>query len=317
MIALSYNVLAADRDGGTLALILSQPVSAARLAWSRTGLRVVLLAIAFAVIAVIGYLTLHPDVQPSRLLLWIGLTTLYLALWATLAVWMAAFNRSSDFNLLALLVVWLGVTLVVPALANLFAQTVAPTPSRLEYVNALRSAEVAANAQSRELLRGYLLDHPEIDAREEGRVAPFIKTYYLVQRNVEDATAPVRDTFAARYERQQTLLGYLAFLSPAMLVQSALDDLAGTSLARQRRFEAEVFELRARFKEAVEPALMAGRRLAAAEHAALPRYEFTEETTSDLAGRLRVPAGTLLLYTAIGALFAARRLRGFSIGDRD
>jgi ABC-2 type transport system permease protein len=317
VIALTYNVLAADRDGGTLALILSQPVSAARLAWSRTGLRVVLLTAVFALIAVAGHLILHPDAGGWRLLMWVALTTLYLASWASAAVWIAAFNRSSDFNLLALLVVWLALTLVVPALANLLAQTVAPTPSRLEYVNALRSAEIAANAQSRELLRGYLLDHPEIEAREEGRIAPFIKTYYLVQRDVEAATAPVRDAFTARYERQQALLGHLSFLSPAMLLQASLDDLAGTSLARQRRFEAEAIELRARFQQAVEPALMAGRRLAAAEHTALPHYEFVEERTGDIARRLRLPVGALLLYIGIVAVLAGRRLRRFAVSGGD
>ncbi|HSN70878.1 MAG TPA: DUF3526 domain-containing protein, partial [Steroidobacteraceae bacterium] len=317
VIALTFNVLAADRDGGTLALILSQPITAARLAWTRAGLRAGLLALGFALVTLAAYAFVHPDAQAMRVALWIVVTAVYLGLWAAVAVWLAGLNRSSDFNLLTLLSAWLAVTLVVPALANLFAQTVAPTPSRLEYVNALRSAEIAANAESRELLRGYLLDHPEIEARDEGRVAPFLKTYYLVQRSVEQATEPVRAEFDRQFARQQSLLGALAYLSPAMLMQRILDDLAGSSLARQRRFEREVLALRGEFQDAVEPALMSGRRLSAAEFAALPRYEFTEERAGEIAARLAAPGGALLVYLIVVALLATRRMRDFRPGNDD
>ena len=248
-----------------------------------------------------------------RLLAWFAVTAAYCAFWGALAGLVAARNQGSDSNALVLLLAWAVITLLLPAMIGIAAQTISPIPSRMEYVTTARAAENAANAQGRELLQGYLLDHPEIEATEKSAVAPFIKTFVLVQQRVEAAVAPVRAEFDARLEQQQRIGGALAWLSPASLVQTALAELAGSSLARQRRFETEASALRGSWLVALEAPIIAGRRLTAEEFEALPRPAFTETTAGQALRQVAGPTLLLLAYAALAALLARRRFRDFTV----
>ena len=204
------------------------------------------------------------------------------------------------------------ITLLLPSTVTLVAQTVSPTPSRLSYVTASRAAENAANAQGRELLQGYLLDHPELEATQQSAVAPFIKTFVLVQQRVEAAVAPVAERFDQRLAQQQRIAGGLAYLSPASLTLGVLSELAGTSFARQQRFEAEAQRLRRAWLSQLEGSIIAGRRLTAAEFSALPRPSFAETSLDRVANASFLPIVALVLYSGLTLLSARRRFGAFS-----
>jgi ABC-2 type transport system permease protein len=316
VLGLSYSVLSADRESGSLSLLLAQPLTAGRVAWVRIALRTALVATTVMVASILGWLLFAPEPESSqvwlRLLAWCGVTAAYCAFWGGLAGLVAARNQGSDSNALVLLLCWTLFTLLLPATIGLLAQSISPTPSRLEYITAARAAENEASAQGRELLQGYLLDHPEIEATERSAVAPFVKTFVLVQQRVETAVAPVAEAFDQRLEEQRAIAGALAFLSPASLVQSSLSELAGTSLTRHRRFETQAQALRREWLEALQPPVIAGRRLSAGEFAALPRPEFAPRDTGEVLRGVLGPALLLLLYAALATLLARRRFRVFT-----
>jgi len=317
ILGMTYSVLSADRESGSLGLLLAQPLTAGQVAWARIALRTTLVALAVIVGSLLAWLLFAPGpVSPQaapRLLAWTVITAAYCAFWGALAGLVAARNQGSDSNALVLLLAWAVITLLLPALIGIAAQTISPVPSRMEYVTVARAAENEANAQGRELLQGYLLDHPEIEATQQSAVAPFIKTFVLVQQRVEAAVAPVTAEFEARLEDQQRIAAALAWASPASLVQSTLAELAGSSLARQRRFETEASALRRSWLVALEEPIIAGRRLTAAEFAALPRPEFVEVATSQVLRNVAGPTILLVAYAALAVMLARRRFRSFSV----
>jgi ABC-2 type transport system permease protein len=317
ILGMTYSVLSADRESGSLGLLLAQPLTASQVAWARIALRTMLVALAVIVGSLMAWLIFSPEpVSPQagpRLLAWIAVTAAYCAFWGALAGLVAARNQGSDSNALVLLLGWAVITLLLPALIGIAAQTFSPVPSRMEYVTAARAAENEANAQGRELLQGYLLDHPEIEATEQSAVAPFIKTFVLVQQRVEDAVAPIRAEFDARLEQQQRIAGALAWLSPASLVQSALAELAGSSLARQRRFETEASALLSSWLVALEAPIIAGRRLTAAEFNALPRPAFAEVELGQVLRSVAGPIVLLIVYAGLAVLLARRRFQHFTV----
>jgi ABC-2 type transport system permease protein len=317
ILGMTYSVLSADRESGSLGLLLAQPLTAGQVAWARIALRTSLVALTVIVGSLLAWLVFAPGpISPQawpRLLAWTGIAVAYCAFWGALAGLVAARNQGSDSNALVLLLGWAVITLLLPALIGIAAQTISPVPSRMEYATAARAAENEANAQGRELLQGYLLDHPEIEATEQSAVAPFIKTFVLVQQRVEAAVAPVTAEFDARLEEQQRIAGALAWASPASLVQSALAELAGSSLARQRRFEAEASALRRSWLVALEQPIIAGRRLTAAEFTALPRPEFVEADTSQVLRNVAGPTILLIVYAGLAVLLARRRFRDFTV----
>jgi ABC-2 type transport system permease protein len=311
----SCTVLSTDRASGTLRLVLSQPVGAGALASARVLLRGGLLTLLAAASATLGWIAFGATTMAPRateLVMLAGVIVAYGAFWCALALWVVSRNRSSEHNALAMVLVWTLLVLVLPALTTLLARELSPVPSRLEYITAAREAENAANARGRELLSGYLLDHPELEATRSDAVAPFIKTFVLVQREVEQAVAPIVARHGAAALAQRHLGDALRWVSPRDLAERALLQVAGNDPARFAQFEAQASGLRVDWLAAVQPPLIAGRRLAAAEYQQLPRPAFAEPPAAVRSRDFLTTLGLLGLLTLLAGVAAARNLARFS-----
>ena len=319
---LGCSVLSADRETRTLQMVLSQPVTAARLATLRVALRGAALALATALGATLACLLAAPDrsvsaygsaaLLPVASLIAVALA--WLAFWAAVTLWVVARNRSSESNALTLIIVWTVLVLVLPAITTLIARYASPVPSRLEYIVAARAAENAANQQGRALLQSYLLDHPELEAARGDAVSPFIKTFVLVQREVERAVSPVVARFAAAERAQRELREALRWVSPRDIAAEALLVAAGNDARRFAYFEEQAQTLRIEWLAAVRDAIVAGRRLDSAEYAALPRLQFREPSPGSVLARQLAAALALLFLAALAVLGARRAFRAFSPG---
>jgi ABC-2 type transport system permease protein len=311
----SCTVLSTDRASGTLRLVLSQPVGAGGLASTRVLLRGGLLTLLVAAGATLGWAVLGTDASApgiAELAMLAGVIVAYGAFWCALALWMVSRNRSSEHNALSMVLIWTLLVLVLPALTTLLAREWSPVPSRLEYITAAREAENEANARGRELLSGYLLDHPELEATRSDAVAPFIKTFVLVQREAEQAVAPIVARYAAAELAQRRLGDALRWVSPRDLAERALLQVAGNDPARFAQFEAQASRLRVDWLAAVQPPLIAGRRLTAAEYEGLPRPAFEEPPAATLGRDFLATLAVLGLFTLVAGIAAGRNFARFS-----
>lgn len=312
VIALSYDLLAGERERGTLALVLSQPVSLATFVLGKALQRAALL---IAVVLVLGLLapmiaggTISDPGGPLRLALYAGLLIVYTAFWLTLAVAVNAWGRSSAGNALSLVGIWLALLVVVPGLASVAVDTLHPSPSRVELINLAR--EAAREAESRSsVLEG---NHGKTPGTEElGRRA------IEVQSAFERQVAPVVDRFREQHARQQAMVDQLRFLSPAILLHEGLSDVAGSSVGRHQDFSAQVDRfhdaLKGFFHERTERAAA----LTPADYDAMPRFSYRERPDAALAGRVAVSLGALgLACAALIALALVGLKRTLSRGLR-
>lgn len=312
LLVLGFGVLATDRERGALAMLLSQPVSARAVAWTRLALRA---GLVYGIVAIVAIGTVvdaavrgDAPFDAWRLGMWLAGVAVYVAVWTALVGAVVATDLEADASALALVALWLVLTIVMPSLASLAARYAAPLPSRLELVTELRAAENAANARSRALLQGYVADHPELQGAEGGAVAPFVKTFFLVQRTVEAAAAPVRGRYDAQRRAQAEVVAALRYLSPALLAQGVLQDAAGTGPARYEAFRRLAVEERARWLAAVETPLMSGRRLGVEQYEALPRATVPAERFPEVARRVMGPAVALIVLAVALGVWAQRRL---------
>ena len=111
ILALTYNVLSARTEQGTLVLALSQPVSLRTIVLGKLTLRfgIFLLVISglagFA--AVVAGIDLGATGVTTRLLLWVTAVVAYGLVWFALATLVASFGRPSSTNAMALAAIWL------------------------------------------------------------------------------------------------------------------------------------------------------------------------------------------------------------------
>jgi len=316
ILAISYNMVSIEKEQGTLALAASQPVALAALVGGKVMVRAALLVglvVACAVVALAsnGVSFVAPGAA-VRLALWTALVGAYGAFWFALAIVAASLGRSSATNATGLATAWLVLVVLLPSMFNLAATTVYPVPSRVEMIQAVRVAsDEATNAGSAALAR-YYEDHPDLAA---GGAEQAMNDFNVVRVAVDDDVArrakPVVDRYEEQLRRQQRLIDRLRFLSPAVLMQDALSDVAGTGVARHRHFLEQVDRFHAGWRRFIVPLIFQKGRITAFD--GVPSFVYQEETTASVARRVAFGLIGLVVPAACLAVAGLWRFRRYPI----
>jgi ABC-2 type transport system permease protein len=228
----------------------------------------------------------------------------YCLFWFSVAAAVNAFGRSSATNAMILAGIWLVLVVIVPASVNLFVTGAYPVPSRVELVQAIREATNDANQRAASVMARYFLDHPEMVPQGE---APDPNDYqarsYAIREDVERAMAPVLARYDEQLLAQQMQVDRLKYLSPSIVAQEALNDIAGTGLARYKHFLGLVDRFHQEWRDYFVPKVFARRSLSASDYEAFPAFQYEEE--SGAAVRSRVSTGFAGLVVPLILVFAA------------
>jgi ABC-2 type transport system permease protein len=175
ILALSFNLLAAERESGALALLLSQPVRLRTLVLGKLAVRAALIfvvAVLFPALAtyisqkIIGLETNH-----IRLMLWMFVVSAYGAFWFSLAVRINARIHSAARNALTLFLGWMVIAVMIPALGSLLAQTIFPAPPGATIAEVERVARFEAQSSITDIVNNIVDDmrnrYPIIEGKEE------------------------------------------------------------------------------------------------------------------------------------------------------
>jgi len=316
ILALTYNVLSSEKEQGTLVLTLSQPVSLRTLVAGKVLLRFVLFMGAVGFLAlmalVVGGVDLGASGVAPRLALWAVAVAVYGLFWFAAAVAVAAFGKPSATNATALAGIWLVLVVLLPSLLNISATTMYPVPSRVEMIQAMRVASDEANAEGSTLLARYYEDHPELatgDAQQAMNDFNLIRV--AVGAEVERRVRPVLDRYTRQLAAQQQVVGRARVLSPAILMQDALNDISGTGTARHRRFMQQVESYHEQWRSYFVGLIFQKARLQ--DYAGLPRFAFEEETTAAVASRAAVSLAAIAIPTVLIAAFAYTSIRRYPL----
>jgi ABC-2 type transport system permease protein len=313
ILALSYNLVSGEREQGTLDLVLSQPVDARRVIAAKLLARVgVVLGVTLVVLllgTLLGGAALGAEGVLPRLALWALVVGLYALFWFGAALAVSAMGRSSATNAVVLLGVWLAVVVIVPSLYNMTVTSLRPSPSRVELTTELRAATDEANEQGAVLLQKFYLDHPEMMAGGAADMDNFAARSVAVQEAVEQAMAPAVAAFDQRLMEQQALADRFRFVSPALVLQAALFDLAGTSVHRYRAYSEAVDAFHASWRAWFFPRVFAKETLTPADYDALPAFTFREEPAGAVAARVAPGIAGLLLPTVLLGVLALGGLK--------
>jgi len=305
ILVVSYNLISAEREQGTLALTLAQPVPLATVVGGKVALRALVVLGAAVALTLAGALIVETD-RPGALVLWTVSVTLYALFWFALAVAVNALGRGSAWNATVLVGAWLALVVVVPALVNVAAHLIHPLPSRVEMITAQRDASNDAVNRRSELLARYYEDHPEMVQGLALDTANAAARSWAATEEVNRRLSEVASRYEARLAEQHRLIGRWRFLSPALLAQDALLDAAGTGDARFGRFRGQVMEFAEAWKAFFVPHVLAGTHLSSADLEAVPEFRFVEEPPGALARRVAAP---LLVLTGLTLVVAGVGLR--------
>lgn len=318
IVALAYNLLSGEQEQGTLALVLSQPVTLARLLAAKIAARLGLLAGVICTLCLVALLALGIPLQGAALLrlgFWAATVLSYGLFWFALALLVTAWGRSSAVNAMTLAGLWLVLTVLLPGAANLVATTAYPVPSRVEMIQAVREATDDANAEGAALLGRYYHDHPEFAAdTSDQAVTDFNVVKLAVNERIEAQVRPVMQTYEVQLQRQQQMVDRLRFLVPSVLTQEALNDIAGSGAARHRHFTEQVLAFHEQWRDYFFPLTV--KKAALANYGGVPHFTYVEETVTAMSARVTANLAALLVVALACATLGLARLTRYPItGD--
>lgn len=179
-------------------------------------------------------------------------------------------------------------------------------------VQSVRSASDEANEQGSRLLSKYYEDHPELaEGGAEQAMNDFNVIRVAVNAEVERRVRPVMDLYEQQLAAQQRIIDRLRFLSPAILMQEALNDISGTGVSRHRRFMTQVSAYHRAWRNYFVPLIF--RKAQLSTLSAIPRFEFTDERFDATARRVAVSLAGVLIPGLVLALVGLRALRRYPL----
>ncbi len=304
IIALSYELLSAERERGTLAMLLSQPVSQGSLVLGKALARLSALCGLTLFFAGIGLLVGGADFSAAgvglHLLLYACLLVAWATFWFALAVFVNSGGWGSARNALVLVGAWLVLVIVLPGLINVGINSFYPPPSRIELVHEAREA---ARDIEREL--NTLEGRHDVDPNVGAAAIKVVK----VQEELAKRSEPVLRELSAQLRTRQSLLDSLRFLSPAILVQISLEDIAGSGSVRQDRFQSQADSFHQSYRSFFASRIQNGTSMTMAELAQVPRFQYQEEPAWELAKRVLLSILALFVLSGLFVLAAWKGMR--------
>jgi ABC-2 type transport system permease protein len=293
--AVSFDVTASERDRGTLRMVLSQPVTLRQVVAGRMIVRVVIL-LAPAVVVPLATGLIAARIEPSyweRALLWSVAVIVYAAVWHGIALIVNAWGLSAPANALVLAAIWLLLVVVGPSAVNLLIATWYPMPSRVEAAVQARAATQDATVQGSRELGQFLQDHPTTGNVGRDGMRQFALLQAQRDQKVADRLQSVETTFNEQLQKQQRLASWLSVLSPTMIAQGVLLNVAGTSTYRFDHFRREAAEFQRQWRAYFEPRVLDAATLTPEEYAAAPVFKYQDEAMASVRGRILLPIATM------------------------
>ena len=314
IIVLSFNALSAEKESGRLAIIASQPINVSY--WVFIKIVVRLFSIFLLILLFAGILLLVFGVPMFTHIAEFGqlsaLIFLYAAFWFLISIAINLIGFSSGSSLIVLSSVWVVFVFLIPSIINQVGKELHPIPSRLEVVNHHQGMYNEMEGNLDEEMRALFLLHPDWDSddpvtKDLSNSTGWNINYLAKQYMAQIKHQPVLLAYEDQVDQKNTWLNQYSVFSPAMILQSALSDMAGTSTKSYRSFLRQAQQYASAYRAYVFKRLFTNHAFTSAEIRNLPVFEFD---------RQQVPSNTtmsvfmLLIYLgslSVLILFLARR----------
>jgi ABC-2 type transport system permease protein len=288
VIALTYNILSAEREQGTLPLLLSQPMQIRYWLSTKLAFRFGVLLFTIVTLLVLAFTVFDLDfiyIGFFQLLLAVVLYTLF---WFALSLFINLLGKSSAMNTLLLSLTWLLFVFIIPSIANMVATSIYPVPSRVELVNAKRRVEQETERNKQAVLAKFYQAHPQLVQKSEKEQTDqdYYREYVTLHEVIDEQVANVQQVFDNQLEEQQAFAHQFQYFSPAVLMQNALNEIAQTDSKFYKTFQKNIVAYQQKWKDFFKPKFINDEKMTVESFAQIPVYEPIKKEDSSFAIQL-------------------------------
>ncbi|NJL76511.1 MAG: DUF3526 domain-containing protein [Saprospiraceae bacterium] len=239
----------------------------------------------------------------------LAITFTYLLFWFALALLVNLLGKSSANNAISLLAIWIFLVLLIPTVINQTANSIYPVPSRAQLINDMRSIKAETEKEQDKILVEYLRNHPELAVNQDSTSDNWYQSYFASQDLVKEKMEPILAGYDQQIRKQQQWVNNLRFLSPAIILQDGLNELAQTSTKHYESYRTQVIAFSEKWRSFFLPMIFKEEKVTKATFAQLPKFEYN---TADISSNVSINLMSLLIL-GIGMLaiaFSIFRVRG-------
>lgn len=315
IIAFSYNILSAEKESGSLRLLAAQPIRIHNWVLQKLGLRFfwLLLLVAGALIILFSSFGINIFEQTTVFFGLLGLIVAYMLFWFSLSFLINLWMGSSAKNAVALIGLWVVFVLLVPSVLNQLSTTLYPMPSRTFMINEMRSLKAEVTKKQDEVLDNYLRDHPEYALNDTTLRRGFYHRYMASKELIKEELSPVVIAYEEQLQKQQAWVGKLKWISPAIIAQESMNQLAGTSTRDYENYRKQVVSFAGTWRDHFMPFLYNNREFTQKDYPDLPAFQFERNTFISF-GLVGLLLGLSLGLFCLGFLVSTRFLKDGVIG---
>lgn len=288
IILISFNVLSLERETGRLPLIASQPIKIGQWLAIRLGVKFIAIILLLTIFSSVLLTFFGVSVWKHPLLFGqlILLLSLYNAFWFFLGFLINLLGYSSGKNLIILTSIWVLFIFLVPSAINQIGKEIHPLPSRLEIVNHHQESynQIEKNLDN-EMKNLYKL-HPDWysedpDTKDMSHPTGWNINYLAKEYVTQLKHQPVSEAYEAQVDSKNSWFGKFRLLSPAMILQEALADMAGTSTKYYRSYLRQAHNYTNDYRQYVFKGIFTNHAFSVDEIKNLPKFHFDEQQVPD------------------------------------
>ncbi len=258
IVGLFYNLYAAEKEGGTLPLLLSQPVALSFTLAGKGLLRFIVVIAMATLLLILGFVLQGISLidQSGLFIRWLIFVYGYCLLWALIMAVIVALRRSAALSAMLGLGTWLIFTMVTPAMLNMAVSAGEPLPKRAETIHAIRTL----NDKNWELPKSFVFtpfyqQNPQYD---RGDTTDFNKWYYASFTLLDAEARSLNQQFEEQVASRLGLLDKWQWLAPAAMVHEWLSATAQTDRRSHMAFLQHVESCHEGLKDIYYPRIFAG-----------------------------------------------------------
>jgi len=307
IIAISYDLVSGEREGGTWNLVR---LSAA----PRRLLAVKLLSRAIlvgsVVMAVMALAALVAGVELDGRAGWVfGLHALHTVFWFAICFGVATGRRSSTANAMILTGIWVVLTILAPAALSLANTALHPVPEALELtVEQRQGYHEAWDLPPSVTMESFYRDYPQWSEETVPEDEFSWGWYYAMNHRGDQAARTASRAYREVLRERDAWARRWSLFAPPLATQLALDRLARTDLSAQLDYQAAVRRFHERLQLHFFPHFFANAPVEAMEWEQVPAFE--PAVPRDSPAQAGFPAAMALVLFSGLALAAGTRFSG-------
>ncbi len=277
-ILLSYNLLSNEKEGGTLALLAVQAVRPVDFVGIKLGFRWLITGLTgTAIVLMAARITQAP---PDHRLGYMLVTMwLYVGFWAGITGVVTGLHRSSGFNALLLVSIWLLLCVAIPATLTSVLNVAYPIDAKTELTGAVQKANARVFATAKPALatqfyRAFpIYNNVPRDTFPDGWYNPrWVRAMHLL---LDKAVKPFEDVYHRQLADRIRIADRFDYGSPAVLAQSVFNRLSASDMQQMLAYDTSMYEHFARWRDYLDNRIYLHRNiLAKSDFDNLPRSAF-------------------------------------------